>query len=65
MHPSEEKEPHLLTRALAAFAVSAAAKIEDSLAAASVVDESKDDGIDAFYGSEREFDWGAIFRQLS
>src|ERR1700734_2472475 len=50
----DEKENHFLTRALAAFAVAAAAKVEDSIAAASVVDEPKDDGIDAFYFDRSE-----------
>ena len=46
---AEDKDTNFLTRALAAFAIASAAKIDDTLAAASVVDEAKDDGIDAFY----------------
>jgi peptide deformylase len=44
-----ERDVHFLTRALAAFAVSALAKADDVAGAKSVVDESHDDGIDAFY----------------
>jgi hypothetical protein len=50
----EEKEVNFLSRALAAFAVAATAKIDDALAAQSVVDEFKDDGIDAFFFDRTE-----------
>lgn len=45
----QEKDTHFLSRALAAFCIADRAKIDDALAAQSVVDEYKDDGIDAFY----------------
>lgn len=45
----EERENHFLTRALAAFSIAAVAKVDDAVAAGSVVDEPLDDGIDAFY----------------
>jgi hypothetical protein len=51
---AEEKEVHFLSRALAAFAISALARIDDLPAAQSVVDESKDDGIDAFFFDRNE-----------
>jgi hypothetical protein len=50
----EEKEANFLSRALAAFAIAATAKIDDALAAQSVVDEFKDDGIDAFFFDRTE-----------
>ena len=50
----EEKEINILSRGLAAFAVSAAARIDDTLAAKSVVDEYHDDGIDAFFFDRNE-----------
>jgi hypothetical protein len=46
---AEERDGHFLTRALAAFSIAALAKIDDTAAAKSVVDEYHDDGIDAFY----------------
>lgn len=45
----EERDTHFLTRALAAFSISALAKIDDTAAAKAVVDEYHDDGIDGFY----------------
>jgi hypothetical protein len=45
----DEKDNFFLTRALAAFSIAAVAKVDDAVAAASVVDETHDDGIDAFY----------------
>jgi hypothetical protein len=45
----EDRENHFLTRALSAFSIAATAKIDDVTAAACVVDEPHDDGIDAFY----------------
>ena len=45
----QEKETKFLSRALAAFALAAAAKVDDSIAAQSLVDEYHDDGIDAFF----------------
>ena len=53
MHP-EEKENHFLTRALTAFSIAAAAKVDDVVAAGSVVDESLDDGIDGFFFDRTE-----------
>ncbi len=50
----EEKETHFLTRALAAFSIAAIAKIDDTAASGSVIDESKDDGLDAFYFDRTE-----------
>jgi hypothetical protein len=46
---AEEKDANFLSRALAAFSIAAVAKIDDSTAAGSVVDEYHDDGIDAFF----------------
>ncbi|MFZ0519834.1 MAG: hypothetical protein WAL95_02355 [Candidatus Acidiferrales bacterium] len=51
---ADEKETNILSRELAAFAVAAAAKIDDTLAAQSVVDEYHDDGIDAFFFDRAE-----------
>ncbi len=51
---AEERDVNLLSRALAAFAIAAAAKVEDMEAANSVVDEFQDDGIDAFYFDRAE-----------
>jgi hypothetical protein len=51
---AEERESNVLSRELAAFAVAAAAKIDDSLAAKAVVDEFHDDGIDAFFFDRTE-----------
>lgn len=51
---AEEKDVNLLSRALAAFAIAAAAKVEDTEAANCVVDEFQDDGIDAFYFDRTE-----------
>jgi hypothetical protein len=50
----ESRETNILSRELAAFAVAAAAKIDDTLAAESVVDEFHDDGIDAFFFDRTE-----------
>jgi len=50
----EEKEANFLSRALAAFAIAATAKIDDTIAAKSVVDEFHDDGIDAFFFDRTE-----------
>jgi hypothetical protein len=50
----EEKEANFLSRALAAFAIAATAKIDDTLAAKSVVDEFHDDGIDVFFFDRTE-----------
>src|SRR5579863_5888224 len=44
----EDKENYFLTRSLAAFSVAAIAKVDDTVASQSVVDEFQDDGIDAF-----------------
>lgn len=43
------RDDMLLTRSLVAFSIAALAKVDDSVAAASVVDEYGDDGIDGFY----------------
>jgi len=51
---ADEREIKFLSRALAAFAVAAAAKTDDVSAAQSVVDEYHDDGIDAFYFDRTE-----------
>lgn len=51
---AEERDVNFLSRALAAFAIAAAAKVEDMEAANSVVDEFQDDGIDAFYFDRAE-----------
>jgi len=51
---TERKESQFLTRALSAFIIAAVAKVDDDVAAHSVVDESQDDGIDAFYFSKAE-----------
>lgn len=45
----EQKDGQFLSRALAAFAISAASKTDDATAAKAVVDEYQDDGIDAFF----------------
>jgi hypothetical protein len=50
----EQRETHFLTRSLSAFVISAVAKVDDDIAALSVVDESQDDGIDAFYFSKTD-----------
>src|ERR1700723_1565014 len=50
----ENRESHFLTRSLAAFSVAELAKVDDHVAAASVTDESGDDGIDAFYFDRTE-----------
>ncbi|MGA7448822.1 MAG: hypothetical protein WBQ43_12920 [Terriglobales bacterium] len=50
----DERDNQFLTRALAAFAIAAAAKVDDSQAAKSVVDEFHDDGIDAFFFDRTE-----------
>jgi hypothetical protein len=50
----EQRDIHFLSRALAAFAIAAEAKTDDVTAAQSVVDESQDDGIDAFYFDRTE-----------
>ena len=50
----EDKETHILSRALAAFAVAEIAKVDDRSAAEAVVDEQDDDGIDAFYWDRSE-----------
>ena len=52
--PPEDMENFFLTRSLAAFVIAELARIDDRLAAASVVDEYKDDGIDAFYFDRAE-----------
>ncbi len=49
-----QREVHLLSRSLAAFAVAAVAKIDDVAAAKSVTDQFQDDGIDAFYFDRAE-----------
>ena len=46
---AEERDNNFLTRALAAFSISALAKVDDVVASKSVVDEYHDDGIDAFF----------------
>src|SRR5437660_6473679 len=51
---AQEKDCNFLTRALAAFSMAALAKIEDNVAAKSLVDEYHDDGIDAFYFDRSE-----------
>lgn len=43
-----ERDDKFLSRSLAAFAIAATAKVDDNIAAQSVVDEYHDDGIDAF-----------------
>jgi hypothetical protein len=45
----QEKDNQFLSRALAAFCIADIARIDDALAAQSVVDEYHDDGIDGFY----------------
>jgi hypothetical protein len=45
----DQREDKFLSRAIGAFAIAAAAKIDDVSAAQAVVDEFHDDGIDAFY----------------
>src|SRR6202007_3079063 len=50
----EQRDNQFLSRALAAFAVAAAAKTDDVSAAQSVVDEYQDDGIDAFFFDRTE-----------
>lgn len=49
-----DRESKFLSRALAAFAIAAAAKTDDIIAAQSVVDEFHDNGIDAFYFDRTE-----------
>jgi hypothetical protein len=51
---AEDKEVHFLSRALAAFAIAEIAKTDDKSAAASIVDEQNDDGIDAFFWNRTE-----------
>ncbi|HZP32201.1 MAG TPA: AIPR family protein [Candidatus Acidoferrales bacterium] len=51
---AEQKDNQFLSRALAAFAVSATSKTDDLTAAKAVVDEYQDDGIDAFYFDHSE-----------
>jgi len=51
---AEQRDNHFLSRALAAFAVAAIAKIDDITAAKAVVDEFKDDGIDVFFFDRNE-----------
>jgi hypothetical protein len=51
---ADDRETHFLSRALAAFSVAEAAKVDDRIAAESVVDEQNDDGIDAFYFDRAE-----------
>jgi hypothetical protein len=46
---AEDRESNFLTRSLTAFCVAALAKVDDTLAANSVVDEYQDDGIDGFF----------------
>src|ERR1035437_8651765 len=48
------REAQFLTRALSAFVISAVAKVDNEIAALSVVDESQDDGIDGFYFSKTD-----------
>ncbi|MBZ5604584.1 MAG: AIPR family protein [Acidobacteriia bacterium] len=50
----DDKEVHFLSRSLAAFSIAELAKVDDRLAAESVVDEQDDDGIDAFYFDREE-----------
>src|SRR5208282_1486475 len=50
----QDQDTNFLTRALAAFSLAATARIDDSIAAKAVVDEYKDDGIDAFYFDRTE-----------
>ncbi|HLW72122.1 MAG TPA: AIPR family protein [Candidatus Binataceae bacterium] len=52
--PSDERENFFLTRSLAAFAIAELAGVDDKIAAASVVDGSKDNGIDGFYFDNSE-----------
>ena len=52
--PAADKDNHFLTRALSAFSIAALTRADDSVAAASVVDESQDDGIDGFYFDRSE-----------
>ena len=51
---ASKREMMLLSRCLAAFALSAVAQCDDLTAAESVVDEFQDHGIDAFYYDRRE-----------
>jgi len=51
---AEQKDNKFLSRALAAFAIAAAAKTDDVSAAQAVVDEYHDDGIDAFFFDRTE-----------
>lgn len=50
----DQRDMKFLSRALAGFSIAALAKIDDSVAAQSVVDEYRDDGIDAFFFSPTE-----------
>jgi hypothetical protein len=52
--PPHERENFFLTRSLSAFVIAELAKIDDKIAAKSVVDGSKDNGIDAFYFDNNE-----------
>lgn len=51
---SGDKKNKFLSRAVAAFAIAALAKVDDATASASVVDEYGDDGIDAYYYDRAE-----------
>ena len=51
---NDDRDVHFLTRALAAFAIAALARIDDQEAADAITDEPLDDGIDGFYYSASE-----------
>jgi hypothetical protein len=50
----DDRDSKFLSRALAAFAISAVAKVDEVTAAQSLVDEYHDDGIDAFFYDRNE-----------
>jgi hypothetical protein len=50
--PNRDKEVNFLSKALAAFAIQVHAKVSPDVAAASITDGDKDNGIDAFYFHE-------------
>jgi len=52
--PAEERENFFLTRSLSALTIAELAGVDDRIAAASVVDGSNDNGIDAFYFDSSE-----------
>src|SRR6185437_6404501 len=52
--PNDLREDHILSRSLAAFMIGELANLDDQAAANAVVDNHKDNGIDAFHFSEKE-----------